>query len=686
MKKILLTTAVSILAVIATSARAQDSQVPVQEGASDELFNVSLEDLLTIESTSVAKKRQKVADSAAAVYVINQDDIRRSSATSIPDLLRTVPGLEVGDLHNGRTVVAVRGFKSIFTNSLLVMVDGRSIYVSTMSGVFWDQLMIPLSDIERIEIVRGPGATLWGANAVNGVINIITKHSGATLGGSANLRVSSREQEANLGYGERIGDALSYRLSAKVRHDNGLTDAAGRDLSRRWLGKAFAGRLDWEPGERDAYTLQAEYSDGKFDVPFALVSQNPLAPGYEVLQTQNRFDTINVLGRWTHRSGEDLDWSVQAYYDRFARTEVGDARVTRELADLDVGLRWKVNSRHEINAGIGGRIIRDSGVGMRSITLVPQKNTDRWASGYVQDDITLIPGTLRLTVGTKIERNNFTGFEFQPSAKLFYRPVPALAVWGGVSRAVRTPSRFERNAVIDLIVDLPGTPNNPAPLPLYTRMVGNPAIGPERLTAYEAGFRADLGKSWSLDVSGYYNVYDRLTALELVGVTPIIQAPLPFPIGLQAQTRFANSAGARTWGVEALVEGDLAPWWHAEVSYSHFDFRQDRDPASGQPVPLLFPLEGSPRHSAAVTSDMDLGEKVSLRGQLRYVGELFGGAVPDYFSLDARLAYRISGGVEVSLIGENLLKARRMEFIQPNYQTPPAFVPRSVAVQSRIRF
>ncbi len=686
MKKNCLLMAISLIALQPAMLHAQENIEPTGQTADDQLFDVPLEDLLTLESTSVAKKRQKVSESAAAVYVINQNDIRRSSATSIPDLLRSVPGLEVGDQQNGRTVVAVRGFKSIFTNSLLVMVDGRSIYVSTISGVFWDQLMIPLTDIERIEVVRGPGATLWGANAVNGVINIITKHSGDAIGAKADVRVSTKEQEASITFGDRINDALSFRLSANVRHDNGPTDLVGKDLSRRHFGKGFSGRIDWEPTERDAYTLQAEYSDGKFDFPFGYVGQNLLTPGYEVQQTENSFEAVNVLGRWTHRSSENLDWSVQAYFDRIGRTEIGTARLTREQSDLDVGVRWKANETHEINAGIGGRIITDSGLGTRGIVLSPSRNTDRWLSGYIQDDISLVADKLRLTVGTKLEKNNFTGFEAQPSAKLFIRPSKHFALWGGVSRAVRTPSRFERNAIIDLLVDLPNTPLNPAPLPLYTRIVGDTHIKAERLTAYEAGFRAQLGQDWSVDVAAYYNHYDQLSSFELLGVTPIVQPPIPFPLGLQAVTQFGNAGNAKTWGLEAVVKGNVTPWWKTEISYAHFDFKQPNDPLTGQPTRLLFPLQGSPSHTAALTNDVDFGDSVSVRSQLRYVGELFGGLVPDYFSLDGRLTYRIGISAELSLIGENLLSKRRLEFIQPNYQTPPAYVPRSVAVQGRIRF
>jgi iron complex outermembrane receptor protein len=200
-------------------------------------------------------------------------------------------------------------------------------------------LLIPLSDIERIEVVRGPGATLWGANAVNGVINIITKHSGDALGIKADARVSTKEQEASIAFGDRIGEDLSYRVSANVRHDNGPTDAQGNDLSRQWQGKAIMARIDWEPDARNAFTLQSEYSDGEFDFPFGFPSPNVLTPGFDFVQTENDFSTFSVLGRWAHRASDDLDLSMQAYFDNFKRIELGNVQIDRDQFDIDIGLR-----------------------------------------------------------------------------------------------------------------------------------------------------------------------------------------------------------------------------------------------------------------------------------------------------------------------------------------------------------
>jgi iron complex outermembrane receptor protein len=311
---------------------------------------------------------------------------------------------------------------------------------------------------------------------------------------------------------------------------------------------------------------------------------------------------------------------------------------------------------------------------------------DRWISGYIQDDISLIDDRLRLTIGTKLEQNNFTGFEIQPSAKLFFRPSPEFAIWGGVSRAVRTPSRFERNSDLNLIVELPNSANNPLPLPVFNHIAGNPDALSERLIAYEAGLRWQISPNWSADIAAYVNDYDRLASLDFAGASPIFVSPIPFPVALQSESIFANSSKATTWGVEFLLRGRVTPWWKTEIVYSHFDFDLADDLINGQPLRLLWDLNGSAKNTASITNDMDFGDRVSLRTQVRYVSELFDGLVPDYVSVDARLNYRITDGIDFSIIGENLFSERRVEFIQPSYETRTAFVPRSVAAQARFRF
>lgn len=688
----LLASAVLASSFLSGGAAAQDaggraeSATPGSQEPSAQLLDVPLEDLLTLESTSVAKKRQRVSESAAAVYVLTQEDIRRSPASTIPDLLRTVPGVEVAHQTNGAYAVSIRGFNSRLSNSILVMIDGRSIYVSTLSGIFWDQLLLPLTDIERIEVVRGPGATLWGANAVNGVINIITKHSSDTLGVTAAARVSSRKQEANLSYGGRFSEVLSFRLYGNFRHDNGLVSASGADIGRRWQGQTAGARADWEPDPVNAVTLQAEYSGGAFDAPYQFINEDLLAPGYVTRQTENRFQAMNVLGRWTHRRNDRLDWTLQVHYDRVDRTEFGAANLLWQLADVDLGVHWRASDTHDINFGVGARILHDRVRGIAAFSFDRSSQTDKWVSGYLQDDITLVPDKLRLTVGAKVEHNNITGVEFQPSARLFYRPADSFAAWAAVSRAVRTPSRFERSARLALTVDLPGSPINPFPIPIYGRLVGLPERGEEVLVAYEAGARAQLSPTWSLDIAAYLNDYDRLSAPSFAAATPLFVPAVPFPVGLLVDYAFTGKGKARTWGAEVLLKGQLRPWWRAEASYSHLDFRVRKDPATGEPYTLLFALEGSPRHQFSLRNSVDIGDRLSIDGQLRYVSRLRQGSIPSYTGGDLRVTYRPLVGLELSAVGENLFDKRRPEFAQPQYPTPRAYVPRSISAELRYRF
>lgn len=682
----------------------EENGTPLQDGESDSLAKVALvesaqddaeisslldlpfEDLLSLESTSVAKKRQRVQDSAAAVFVITQEDIRRSPANSIPDLLRMVPGLEVGNQGTGATAVSVRGFNSRLSNSLLVMIDGRSLYVSTFSGVFWDQLLLPLGDIERIEIVRGPGASLWGANAVNGVINIITKHSSNSLGTSLDARASIRDQEVNLSHSGRISDTMSYRLYGTYRHEDGLVDVDGEAISDRWVGYGAGARLDWEPSERDAFTLQAEFGDGSFDNTFESPNTDLLNPGYVTTKVQNGFENYNVLARWARQQSETLDWTLQAHYDFVDRREFSGPRLVWKQGDVDFGLHWQASDVHDFNFGIGGRFIDDIAYGGPSLQFEDFPRPDKWISGYVQDDISLIPDTLRLTLGAKVEHNNFTGFEFQPSAKLFFRPSKSVAMWGGVSRAVRTPSRFERSAHLSLSVELPGTLLNPTALPIYTRLNGSEETDSERLTAYEAGLRIGLPESWSLDVATYYNRYKHLTTIEMAGTTPLFVTPIPYPVGLLVDMDFLNNGTAQTWGVEIALSGHIKPWWKVDLSYSHFDYKVELNPVTEVDTRLLFALNGSPTDQLSIRSAIDIGDRLAVDAQVRYVSSILDGSVPSYFGADLRLTYRPLDSLELSLIAENFATKRHAEFTQPSYLTPLAYTPRTVSAEARIRF
>lgn len=685
---------IALFSMSATAAYAQldaasDDVVAVEDevdhsGPDNMLLDIPLEDLLTLEATSVAKKRQKVGDAAAAVFIITQEDIRRSTASSIPDLLRMVPGVEVATIQNSLIGVTARGFSGRFGNSLLVMIDGRTIYTTSLSGVLWDQQMLPLDDIERIEVVRGPGATLWGSNAVNGVINIISKHSSDVQGGTGDVRIGLNKQQANGSFGGRLSENISYRLYANANFSDGLLNENGEKLTRRFHARAAGARMDHVPNGADAFTLQTEYSEGEFEIPVLNVRDDFLNPGYDSIRFGSEFSAAHILGRWTHESSKDLDWSVQAYFDRVKRKAYG-GDLQQDVIDLDFGLRWQANDIHEVNLGLGARASTDSLISQSNFAFGNEKRNDKWLSGYVQDEITLVPDRLSLTVGSKIEFNSFTGVELQPSARMMYRPAPNFAIWAGVSRAARTPSGFERDAELRLTVELPGTANNPFSLPIYPVLFGDPDLKAERSTSYEAGIRTEIVEGWSLDVAVYRSIYSHVVTLDQTGQNLIFEQPIPFPVGVEALIVFANNGEAKTWGAEVALSGKIASWWKVDVAYSHLDMKSGPTAEALSATRTVVDQDLSPKNQLSIRNAIDLNDKFSFDSQFRHVGPLAGN-VPSYNSADIRLTYRPIETVELSLIGENLLQKRRLEFNQTAFPAPAGYVSRTGSIQARIRF
>lgn len=695
-------TPVAGLFLVAASAHAQTSEAPADtidppagdrsepSGSGDAtepgLLDLSLEELLTLESTSVAKKRQEVRDAAAAVTVITQDDIRRSAASSIPDLLRMVPGVEVGNLVNGKQAVAIRGFNSRASDSLLVMIDGRSIYVSTLSGVFWELLSLPLGDIERIEVIRGPGAALWGANAVNGVINIITKHSADTLGTQLAAHAGTRAQKASLSFGDRIGDDIAYRLYGTYARDRGLVDANGDYFTGASRSFSAGLRMDWQPTTRDAISLAAEANGVRLRTPVMRINEDPLDLRMVQGTSVNDNRSANVVARWVREQSATFDWSLQFALDHISYQEFGDTRLDWTQGDLDLGLHWRPNDTHDVNFGFGARLIHDNLTSTPSVSLDPEEATERWVSGYVQDDISLVPDRLRLTLGAKLEHNSFTGFEFQPNARLFYRPDPAFAVWASVSRAARTPSRYERGGTIDVVVLPPNAEGNPSPVPQRFRLIGSADRRSATVNAFEAGLRWDFAPGWTLDVAAYHNEYDRLPTPVTAAVVPITAPGVPFPVAIRVDGVLAGDAKARTRGGEISLNGKIAPWWQLGLSWSHFAYSIANDPATGQPYRLIVGLNGSPRDQFKVRTGIDLPGELSVNGSLRHVSALGAADIPAYTEADLKVTYQPMAALDLSLIGQNLLHERHVEFSEFGYPAPLSYVPRSAAAEVRFRF
>lgn len=639
-----------------------------------DLTDLSLEELLTIEVTSVAKKRQRVEDSAAAVFVISSEDIRRSGATRITDLFRMVPGMQVGENDSNSVAVSARGFNERFASKLLILVDGRAIYRSVLSGVFWDQVLVPLQEIERIEVVRGPGATLWGANAVNGVINIITKHPIDTQDGTVVLRAGSNEIASAYGrWGGLVGDDGAYRFHARGDIRRGLVDAEGDQISDASRTSQVGFRMDWEPTPRDAFTIQGDIHRGEIETVTDGAQLN--IGSFPALTKRDDFFGFNVLGRWAHSGEEFGDLSIQTFVDFLVRGEFGSS-INSSIFGFDFQHTLPAMGAHEIVWGTNIQFTHDRASGV-FINFDPVAALNQTYGLFVQDEIDLIEQELSLTLGTKLEYNTYSGFEVQPSARLFWRPDDGFALWGAVSRAVRTPARFEQDLSIFLQPIPPGVPPNTGPLPLTFGIVGNNNLNSEELLSFELGGRFDLSQDISVDVATYFNIYENLISIS--ANPPVLSAT-----GIQQTLGHVNQGSARSFGVEVSADWRVLDWWTLIGSYSHQNIRFNSGGATGEVTHRTKGL--TPQHQGSIRSQFDLSESVEFDLWLRAQTGLSSDLVTGFADLDARLSWRPRPDLILTLSGRNLLQSRRVDFKQVQYPAPTGQLERSVLGTVEFRF
>ncbi|MDH4189416.1 MAG: TonB-dependent receptor, partial [Betaproteobacteria bacterium] len=454
---------------------------------------LSLEELMRIEVTTASRKIQTMQDTPAAAFVITADDIRRSGATTIPDLLRMVPGVQVAQIAAGRWAVTARGFNGRFANALLVQMDGRTLYSPLFSGVLWEAQDVPLQDIERIEVIRGPGAAMWGANAVNGVINIITRHARRTQGGALELAAGSSDRGmTSARYGGESGNSTYWRAWGHARNRDGAYDPAVGDASSdSWRSRSAGFRLDSVFTPADRVTVSGEIRDGDARDIWVVPSILPPAYATPTPVTQNHQGS-HLLGRWERSLAGGSEIALQGFVDQ-THFEVGSFIVEdRRTWDLDFQHRLRARRGHDLIWGLGYRSSQDDIGSGGLFTILPKQRRFTLASVFLHDDLELLPERLRLTVGARIDHNNFSGTDRQPSVRLLWTPASAHTLWGAVSHAVRSPSRSELDATIDLAVLPPGTPQNPAPLPVLVQASPSGNARPERLYATEFGYRVLL--------------------------------------------------------------------------------------------------------------------------------------------------------------------------------------------------
>lgn len=651
---------------------ATGAEAPAAAATKPDLTALSLEDLAQIKVTSVSKKEEALVRAPAAIHVLTQEDIRRSGVTSIAEALRLVPGMQVARQNAHTWAISARGFNDTFANKLLVLMDGRSVYTPLFSGVFWDVQDTLLDDIDRIEVIRGPGSTLWGANAVNGVVNIITKRAQDTQGALVTVGGGTEDQGfVGVRYGMKLSDTLFFRLYGKGFLQDHSAQLGGGDANDEWRQARGGFRLDWEPSDVSQFTFQGDIYGAGFHQ--TLTSPSLVPPFSTTAENVGWTAGGNLLGRWVRQFSDDSDLRVQTYYDRTIR-DLGFFAESRDTWDLDAQHRLRVGERHELIYGMDYRLLHDD-VYKQSfdVSLSSLSESRQLFSFFLQDQIDLVPDTLKLTLGAKVERNDYTGWSFQPNARLAWSPHSQHHFWAAVSRAVRTPSRAEQSVRLNA---------SAGPGPTLFSIFGSTEFGDERLMAYEIGHRWQPRPDLSFDTALFYNDYSNLSSTETG--TPFVEAT-PAPPHVTVPLTLANRSYGETYGAEISGRWQPEDWWRLSASYTHLTMQLHAKPGSTDTGQLG--VEGaSPRHQFTLWSSWDLPRDFTFDTTLRYVDNLRAVQVPAYLALDARIAWRPRPNLEIAVVGQNLLDSRHPEY-QPRFiQTGRTEVERAVYGKVTLKF
>lgn len=635
-----------------------------------DLAEMSLEDLMQVQVTSVSKKQERGWDAAAAITVVTGDDIRRSGATSLAEALRLVPGLDVAKLDANKWAISVRGLNDRFANKLLVLIDGRTVYTPLFAGVFWEAQDVLLEDVDRIEVIRGPGGTMWGANAVNGVINVITKKAGETQGGVA--VAGSGTEERGFGgfrYGGKLSDRSQYRLYLKYFDRDAGTLKSSEPGEDGWHVGQLGFRSDTAFSDDDTLTVQGDFYYGDSGSIFVLPS---LWPPFKYEQAGGcLYSGENILARWEHRSSESSTTQLQVYYDQTRRRDMLSGH-RNDTWDMDLQQRIELSDRHSVVWGVGWRFLRHVSQPTWYISLEPS-TCDNWiASTFVQDEISLADNRLRLTIGSKFEYNDYSEFEAQPNVRLAWLPNEKHTVWAAVSRAVRTPSRSERDVRLNAI----GAPF------LLGSNFGNPDLKTEELLAYEIGYRVNPLKHITFDLTAFYNQYDKLRTIELS--TPFLEL-LPLPPHLVLPFIGANNMEAESYGAELAVEWQPVSSCRVRAWYSRLMIRTGLH-AKGLDIVSETGADSAPQSQFGLRISADLRKDLELDAVLRYVDAIPSLHVDAYPSLDLRLGWHPNDALEIAVVGQSLLRNQHGEFTPSLVTTVSAEVDRGVYGEITWRF
>ena len=635
--------------LIALEARPPKLCAQTDQKPDKSLMRLSLEDLGNVEVTTVSKEPEQVWQTPAAIYVITQEDIRRSGATSIPELLRLAPGVEVARIDSDHWAVGVRGFGGEFSKSLLVLIDGRSVYSPLFAGVYWQVQDTLLDDVDRIEVIRGPGGTIWGANAVNGVINIITKKAKDTHGILSHLGGGDIDEGIGaLRFGGTNNKGFDYRVSGKgfIRGPEFHPDGVNFD---EWKMGQLGIRADWSKNARDTFNIQGDMYKGLDGERVAVSFYSP--PSAAVLNGPHHTSGGNIVGNWRRQLGVNSDVEVRGYFDRTSRFSP-QLDETRNTYDLDLLYHVLAPAHQDVLLGVGARWSHDHVTQIfQTLNFTPSLETDSIYSWFIQDQIGLVPTKLSLILGSKFEHNNRSGFEIQPNGRLMWTPTPRQTFWAAVTRAVRTPSRLDQDLQLTDFLEA-----NP---PVFLRVVGSKNFRSERLLGTEVGYRTLIARQLYVDLSVYRNDYN-----DLYGYGPGSEYVelSPSPAHFILQEPLANALKGDTAGGEIEPVWKPVNWVEVKGSYSYLHLYVHDKPGFTDDQNTVSDNGSSPHHQAVIQAQFNIPKGFELGPTYRYVSSLPAQNVTAYSTGDVRFGWRAKRNWEIAVVGRNLMQPHHAEF------------------------
>ncbi len=641
--------AISLLLLTGVAVESRGDSSQQDQATPGRLTQVTLEELGQIEVTTASKEPVKASRTPAAIYVITQEDIRRSGATSIPEALRLAPGVEVARVDSNTWSIGVRGFSSALSRDVLVLIDGRTVYTPLYAGVYWQVQDTVLEDVERIEVIRGPGGTIWGANAVNAVINIITKNAKDTRGMLVSTGGGNIDQGfVNLRYGGGDDKNFNYRIYGKAFTDGPEFHPNGSSFDSWRMGQTGF-RTDLDLHDRDSLTFQGDIYNGDAGQSVAVTTYS--APYRTNVQQSAELSGGNLLGRWKRILGAGSDIQLQTYYDRTNRKQASFAE-SRDTFDIDFIHHLPLPRRQDFLWGLGVRLSSGNATQVvPTVVFAPNHLTDQLYNGFIQDEIRIIGNQLSLTLGSKFLQETYSHFEFEPTARLLWTPNPRQTIWGAVTRAVRTPSRVEEDLQLTALM----TPN---PLTFF-RVIGDRGFSTEHLLGYEVGYRSLITPKFNLDMAAFYNNYDHLLSIE--PGAPFSESSPP-PAHVVVPFFFGNGLLGNTAGFEIAPQWAPTSTWRLRGSYSYLYMDLSTRTGSLDPSTVTSTQGSSPHHQAMIQSFLDLPKRLEVDQTLRYVSNLPAQQVRAYTTADVQFSWHATRSFDLSVVGQNLLQPYHAEF------------------------